>query len=215
MSEAKKIIGIYLAAGSSKRMGTSKQSLELAAGTRLGSIALLHALQSEVHSVVVVVREDDPLDWLSAEVLAYAETGRCLVEVCAEAGRGMAHSLRVGIVAAERQNADGILVVLADQPFIDAQMLNRLMAAFSGEAGRDFVASGDQGMPKPPVILGREMWPSALALEGDAGARSLFHLPQYRGQVLDEDEALKFLDIDTEERYLAAKKILWNKLMLS
>ena len=32
----RKVVGVYLAAGSSRRMGTAKQSLEMAEGVRLG-----------------------------------------------------------------------------------------------------------------------------------------------------------------------------------
>ena len=64
-----------------------------------------------------------------------------------------------------------------------------LRHAFHEEAGYDYIASGDKGMPKPPVILGRRMWPAAAALEGDAGARSLFHLPAYRGQIVEEENS--------------------------
>ena len=33
--------------------------------------------------------------------------------------------------------------------------------------------------------LGRGMWPAIAALEGDAGARALFHLPAFRGQIIE------------------------------
>lgn len=209
----KKIVGVYLAAGSSRRMGTAKQSLEMAEGVRLGGIALLQALHSQLHSVVVVVRIGDSLDWLPEEAHMHMLLGRCCIEKCADAKSGMAHSLRTGIQAAEEMGADGILVLLADQPFVDGQMLFRLTNAFNKEAGYDYIASGDKGMPKPPVILGRGMWPAAVALEGDAGARSLFHLPAYRGQIVEEENQVKFMDVDTVDRYEQAKKIFLHQYM--
>ncbi|SDO59606.1 molybdenum cofactor cytidylyltransferase [Paenibacillus sp. yr247] len=211
----KKVVGVYLAAGSSRRMGTAKQSLEMAEGVRLGSIALLKALHSELQSVVVVVREGDSLDWLPEEVHKHILLGRCRIELCADAECGMAHSLRTGIQVAEELSADGVLVLLADQPFIDGQMLFRLTIAFSREAGYDYIASGDKGMPKPPLILGRGMWPAAASLEGDAGARSLFRSPKYRGRILEEENQLKFMDIDTVDRYEQAKKIYTHHYMLT
>ncbi|MEC0227297.1 nucleotidyltransferase family protein [Paenibacillus alba] len=214
MNDARKIVGVYLAAGSSRRMGTAKQSLEMAKGIQLGSIALLHALHSQLHSVVVVVRKDDQLEWLSEEVLAYVESGRCRFVVCAEAELGMAHSLKSGILAAGQTNVEGIMVMLADQPFIEGEMLTRLIDTFRSEVEYDFVASGDKGVPKPPVILGRGMWPAAVSLEGDAGARSLFQLPLYRGQIVEEEDSLRFMDIDTEERYHEAREIYSHKIVL-
>jgi molybdenum cofactor cytidylyltransferase len=209
----KKIIGVYLAAGSSRRMGTAKQSLEMAEGLRLGGVSLLQALHSELHSVVIVIREGDSLDWLPEEAHMHILVGRCRIEICADAESGMAHSLRTGIQVAEEMSADGILVLLADQPFVDGQMLYRLTNTFNQEPGYDYIASGDQGMPKPPVILGRGMWPAAAALEGDAGARSLFHLPVYRGQIVEEENQLKFMDVDTLDHYEQAKKVISHKYM--
>ena len=158
-------------------MGTAKQSLEMAEGIRLGGIALLQALHSELHSVVVVVREGDSLDWLPEEARMHMLLGRCRLRyVRMLKAAWHIHCARV-FRWRKRWSADGVLVMLADQPFIDGQMLVRLTNTFNKEAGYDYIASGDKGMPKPPVILGRGMWPAVAALEGDAGARSLFHLP--------------------------------------
>jgi molybdenum cofactor cytidylyltransferase len=216
-SMAKKVVGIYLAAGSSRRMGTAKQSLELAEGVSLGGRALLHALRChKLEQVVIVVREGDSLAWLPEEARTELASGRCRVVVCSEAGLGMAHSLRAGIEAAKAVLADGALVMLADQPFIDGAMLEDLLDAFKMEsAGYDYVASGDRGIPKPPVILGSGMWTAVAALEGDAGARSLFHLPAFRGQIIEETEILKFMDIDTVERYEEAVLIYKCNYMLN
>jgi molybdenum cofactor cytidylyltransferase len=211
----KKMVGVYLAAGSSKRMGTAKQSLELADGISLAGIALLQALRcSKLEHVIVVVREADTLAWLPEEVRGQLASGRCRIAVCTVAGLGMAHSLRTGIQEAEAMQADGVMVILADQPFIDGSMLKGLIDAFNQEAGYDFIASGDKGTPKPPVILGRGMWPAIAELDGDAGARVLFHLPAFRGQII-EAETLKFMDIDTVERYEEAVNIFKYHRMLN
>lgn len=202
-----KMVGVYLAAGSSRRMGTAKQSLELAKGISLGGIALLKALGcAAFEQVVVVVREGDTLAWLPEEARHELESGRCRIVVCPEASLGMAHSLRTGIHAAEELEADGAMVMLADQPFIEAAMLDGLIDAYEAGAEYDYVASGDKGIPKPPVILGSRMWSAIASLEGDAGARVLFHLPAFRGQIIEAAE-LTFMDIDTAQRYEEAKVI--------
>ena len=59
---------------------------------------------------------------------------------------------------------------------------------------------------RSPCHFGRGMWPAIAALEGDAGARSLFHMPAFRGRII-EAESLKFMDIDTVERYKEAVNI--------
>ncbi|MZQ80637.1 NTP transferase domain-containing protein [Paenibacillus sp. 5J-6] len=205
----RKVIGVYLAAGSSKRMGTSKMSLELAEGVPLGSVALQQALNSELGSVVVVVREGDSLDWLPESGRLQ---GRCQIAVCPDAESGMAHSLRTGIQAAKKLGAEGIMVLLADQPFIDGGMLLDLTNAFDEGAGEDYIASGDKGQPKPPLIMGPSMWQAAASLEGDVGARSLFRSTLYRGQIIEVNE-LPFMDIDTADRYEEAKKLFADHFM--
>lgn len=208
----RKVVGVYLAAGSSKRMGTSKMSLELAEGVRLGGVALQQALSSELNSVVVVVREGESLDWLTASVPAHRLPDRCHIAVCPDAVSGMAHSLRTGIQAAREMGAEGIMVLLADQPFIDGAVLCGLMNAFNENVGDDYIASGDRGQPKPPLIMGPSMWQAAASLEGDVGARSLFRSSLYRGRIIEANE-LQFMDIDTVDRYEEAKKVFVNHFM--
>ncbi|MEW9701894.1 NTP transferase domain-containing protein [Paenibacillus sp. SI8] len=201
-----KIVGVYLAAGSSKRMGTSKLSLELAAGMRLGGIALLQALRSDLDAIVIVTNEANSLDWLPEEAHLHLQKGRCRIEVCEDAALGMALSLRKGIHAAKALGAEAVLVMLADQPFVTTEMLAGLVDRYRREAGCDYMAYGDEGVPKPPVVLGSGMWAHAASLEGDAGARSLFRLPEFRGRVIKESNKVRFMDVDTPELYEEAKK---------
>ena len=58
-----KVIGIYLAAGDSRRMGTNKLLLDIG-GIPLGSLALQAALESKVHQVLVITKRDDRLTWI-------------------------------------------------------------------------------------------------------------------------------------------------------
>ena len=178
----------------------------------LGGIALLLALRSKLACVIVVVRKGDDLTWLPEEARSHVASGRCRVTVSPDASLGMAHSLRAGIQEAENLHADGALVMLADQPFVQEAMLQGLIDSFQKEAGCDYVASGDQGTPKPPVILGCGMWPAVKRLEGDVGARALFHLPAYRGQINEGADVLAFMDVDTQERYEEALAIYANYL---
>lgn len=203
----RKVIAVYLAAGSSRRMGTAKQSLKLAQGVRLGGAALLQALHAGLYGVVVVVRAVDPLDWLPEAVETHRMLGRCQIVVCPDAECGMAHSLRTGIEAAAKMGAEGIMILLADQPFIDGPMLFGLTQAFNQNAELDYVVSGDQGLPKPPLIMGRRMWTAAAALEGDVGARALLTSSRYHGQIIEEKQQLKFMDVDTVDRFEEAMRV--------
>ena len=82
---------------------------------------------------------------------------------------GLASSLKVGVAEALRDPAlDGVLVLLADQPLVDAAVLRPLIEAF--RAGARIVASGYDGVPGVPAMFGREHAPALMGLTGDVGA---------------------------------------------
>jgi len=208
-----RVAGVYLAAGSSSRMGTSKLSLDAAPGVQLGGLALMQALRSKLDHVLVVTRAADTAAWIPEAAQPHLASGRCRVVACEAAASGMAHSLHTGVRMAGELGAEALLVMLADQPLVTADMMDRLIAAYvracgSSGSGIDYVASGDQGLPKPPVVLGRGMWQAVLALRGDIGARGLLGSPHFRGLLLPEENVLRFMDVDTPEMYGSMLKMM-------
>jgi CTP:molybdopterin cytidylyltransferase MocA len=93
------------------------------------------------------------------------------VEVVAnpEWDEGIASSLRTVLHAlTPRADVDAVCVGLADQPRVGAEAYRRV-AGTSGE----LVIPTYQGQPGNPVKLARSLWPEALELHGDVGARAL------------------------------------------
>ncbi|WP_083033502.1 nucleotidyltransferase family protein [Sporosarcina ureae] len=118
-----KIVGVYLAAGNSTRMGTHK--LALPVGTMsLGSLALETALNSPLDEVYVIVKDTDNVEWIPSCMKSNA---KCTIIQCATSDTGQSESLRCGIQHAQDHRADGVLVMLADQPFITVQMLSEMI----------------------------------------------------------------------------------------
>lgn len=112
--------------------------------------------------------------------------------------RGQARSLHLAVKAAEPTSAKALLVVLADMPFVSAQLIADLVAAYDG----DILASTDGTAPMPPAIFPRDTWPMLLATSGDAGARHLLKtaklIPAPPGELRDIDVAADLLE--TPER---------------
>ena len=82
---------------------------------------------------------------------------------------GIASSLRTVLGAlAPRVEIDAVCVGLADQPLVGAEAYRRV-AATDGE----LVLPTYDGQPGNPVKLARSLWPEALELRGDVGARAL------------------------------------------
>ncbi|MCZ8515989.1 NTP transferase domain-containing protein [Paenibacillus filicis] len=181
-------------------MGRSKLDIELGGGVKLGALALEAALRTELDSVVVVLREGSAA-WLPEAFLEAERAGRGLRTVCGESDGGMAYSLRHGLrMAQERWEPDAVLVLLADQPLVGAELISRLLRTYDAAgAVCDYCAASYREQLLPPVLLGSPMFPAVERLTGDEGARALLRLPQYKGELVREREEQRFWDADTPE----------------
>jgi molybdenum cofactor cytidylyltransferase/nicotine blue oxidoreductase len=177
-----------LAAGRGSRLGGDvSKPLVAWRGRPLVAWALDAALASSLAPIVVVVgyRADDVRAALAAshpprpsrssmrngtpnsEMLG----GGADLEVVdnPEWEEGIASSLRAALRAlGPRPDVDAVCVGLADQPQVGADAYRRV-AATDGE----LVVPTYDGQPGNPVKLARSLWPEALELRGDVGARAL------------------------------------------
>jgi len=166
LNEARSAAGvtaIVLAAGASTRMGQPKLLLEV------GGIPLVRrvaeaAVGSRAGSVLVVTGDDD-----SAIRVCLADAALTIQNP--EAHEGLASSIAAGVAAAEARGASAVLLVLADQPAVSVEILDRLLDAY--ESGRDPVACDYEGGPGPPALFARRHFPALRALQGDRGAKAL------------------------------------------
>ena len=190
-----KIVGIYLAAGSSRRMGPGIHKLCLPLqGTLLGILALNTALASNLSEVIVITNFTS---WL----LENGQKEGVHTLFCQNASLGQSYSLRQGIEKAESLQADGAMVMLADQPFITVETLNTIIREFQQCPKLQYVAAAHQDIPRPPVLFSSNMFPVLKKLKGDQGARFIFSDPAFHGKVLPHDDEKLFYDVDTWEAY--------------
>jgi molybdenum cofactor cytidylyltransferase len=113
-------------------------------------------------------------------------------------GAGMSTSLRAGL-AALPADCDGALVCLADMPGIDAEHLERLIAAFDPAEGRAIIVPTHGDHRGNPVLWAARFFPEMAAVKGDVGARHL--IGEYNEMVREVpfDDPSVLLDIDTPE----------------
>lgn len=104
---------------------------------------------------------------------------------------GMSASLKTGVAAA--RSAEAILVCLGDMPFVQPATLDRLAAAYDGQAA---IFPTYQGRRGNPVLLGRSLFPDILKLTGDEGARVLLKSIPDQVAVLAVDDPGILRDID-------------------
>lgn len=200
--------GIILAAGNSQRMGEPKVNLPLVDEMTMGAVVLQQVVASELDFIVVVVRPDDPLTWVST-----AEEQKVYICVCHEARDGMAYSLRQGIRTVKEKGADCAMILLADQPLIQQAHINQLIARLKSSPDLDYVAAKDHDELKPPILFSRTMFNSLMQLKGDEGARKLLRSSTIQGIGIPFNKD-QFLDADTKEELAVIKQKLSKERQL-
>jgi CTP:molybdopterin cytidylyltransferase MocA len=144
-------------------MGFPKQLIVYEGEPMVRRIAVA-AVEAGATSVVVVLGAN-------AEMITPALSGLESVTtvINREWTKGLASSLATGLAALfENAAYDAVLVTLADQPFVDALSLKRLIARFGGD--RRIVASGYNNTIGVPALFGHEHVGDLMRLTGDAGA---------------------------------------------
>lgn len=188
---ASKVAALILAAGASTRMGGPHKLLSTFGGETLVRRSARIALGSEASRVVVVTghRADEiarALDGLAVEIVpnqAYEE--------------GLSTSLRRGFETAAKA-ADGVLVLLADQPALTVAHLDALIAAFRPDGHGSIVVATDSGKRGNPVILSTRFASEIGALRGDRGARGVIEANAACVREIEIGAAAR-LDVDTPE----------------
>ncbi|MGC5772319.1 nucleotidyltransferase family protein [Paenibacillus pabuli] len=199
-----RLTGIVLAAGKSSRLGRDKLSIPMPDGRCLAAWALEAALNSDLEQVICVVKPEDSLAWIPAVNLNAAsysstpETGtRLQIAICTDYAYGMAMSLHCGILTAMPHHPEGVMMILADQPLLQARDINRVAEALAANKLCDYAAATDGRGGKPPVAFREHMLGPLLSLSGDEGARKIMRNAKYAGTHVSLSDSC-FWDADTE-----------------
>ncbi|HVS49976.1 MAG TPA: nucleotidyltransferase family protein, partial [Candidatus Dormibacteraeota bacterium] len=181
--------GLVLAAGSSRRMGSPKQLLQVR-GKPLLELVVGQACDSSLDDVLVV------LGAAADEIRGRVDFGRARVLVNPDHAAGMASSLKAGLASLAR-DVDRAVVILGDQPDVDAALLNRLLE-LEETSGLPAAALSFNGLLHPPVVLKRELWGDLMTLEGDVGCRAVIRArPELVARLPVETDLTHPVDVDT------------------
>ncbi|TFF27816.1 4-diphosphocytidyl-2C-methyl-D-erythritol kinase [Jiella endophytica] len=187
---------VVLAAGRSSRMGGPNKLLADFGGKPLIRRSVEAALAAKNAETVRVV-----VGHMRAEIRAALEGLAIEIVDNPHFADGLSTSLKAGFRAS--MDADGVMVMLADQPLLRAHDLDRLIAAFTGRGRGAIVAASDRGARRNPVILSRDFASDIDGLTGDVGAaRIIAAHPDALTEV--EIGAAASLDVDTREALAAA-----------
>ena len=189
---APRIAGILLAAGRSTRMGGRNKLLVPFNGKPMVRHAAEALMASKlVQSVIVIGHQAEEVDAALEGMDAPRVPNRHFAT-------GIASSVVAGLEAVPG-DVDGVVIALGDMPLINAQEIDRLIAAFNPTEHRSICVPVSAGRRGNPVLWGRQYFPALQALSGDQGARALFD--QYKDEIVEVAIAGEgvLTDFDTPE----------------
>ena len=191
------IAALVLAAGASQRMGSPKQLLRLGEKTLLEHV--LDAVRgANVDEIVLVLGAD------AAEIQGTVSTGGLVVVMNESYQQGMGSSLRRGL-AAVNAKAEGVLVILADQPFVRTATLNSLIE-YHRSHNTQIIIPMYKGFRGNPVLVDRSVFPELMKLQGEIGCRAIFgsHTENIQKVPVDDPGILQDMDTLADFRSMAA-----------
>jgi molybdenum cofactor cytidylyltransferase len=191
----RRVAAVVLAAGQSARMGEPKQLLRVGERTVLER-TLENVRKADLEEIVLVLGYS--AEEIRRELPTDLSDGLRIV-VNRQYEEGMASSLREGLSAVSGQ-MNGALIVLADQPFVRSETIDRIIERYRG-SDAEIVIPFYEGQRGNPVLLDRAVFPEAMALEGDTGFRAMFSSHAGGIENVDVDDSGILLDIDDRADY--------------
>ncbi len=180
---------ILLAAGSSSRLGRPKQLIEFQ-GKKLIQKAIEEAQKSKADALVVV------LGWNSELIKSGFDSVKIPFIINENWEQGMASSMQAGLsFLMENEQPDQVILMLVDQPFVDANLLNRLILE-KERTGKGIVACAYSETLGVPAIFDQAYFDEMLSLKGSEGAKKV--IMKNRAEVFAVDFPLGAMDLDTE-----------------
>lgn len=193
------VSAVILAAGGSRRMGRPKQELKIGDKT-LADMVIENIRASIADEIILVIQPGLPLlnkdkhSCIKSVINEYWETGQ-------------SSSMKAGLKAVNPKSS-AVLFFMADQPMVDAGIINSLIMTFH-EYKQPIVAPRYKGKNGSPVLFSRDLFSELLAVEGDKGGRDL--LKRHAVEYIDIDSSLAGMDVDTPEEYGRLKEIIGSQ----
>jgi molybdenum cofactor cytidylyltransferase len=192
MTGHSRVAAVVLAAGTSTRMGTVKQLLQID-GRPLVQHVVDNVRRSNVEQIILVLGHS------ADEIQRQLMVEGAKVVLNDSFRQGMGTSLKSGLAAID-SNIEAALIILADQPFVHPETLDRLIAEHA-RTHAQIVIPTYRGFRGNPVLLDRSVFPEVMGLSGDIGCRAIFGDHQQGIVKLAIGDVGILLDIDQKSDY--------------
>ena len=189
------IAAIILAAGSSSRMGQSKQMLEVN-GEKLLEKTVTTVLASQIREVVVVLGAD--AEQHSKVLTPFAVS----IVFNDQWKKGMGSSIKAGLryITSTGSSCDAVIIFVCDQPMLMPDTVSSIVQRFE-QTNKPVVASGYSNVPGVPVLFAKSYFPKLEQLPDDHGAKRI--IQQNPSDAVIVPFPGGEIDLDTMEDYKA------------
>jgi molybdenum cofactor cytidylyltransferase len=193
LSKSKIITTLIMAAGGSSRMGEPKQLLPWKGATLIEK-SIDKALQLQMPKPIVVLGANS--ERIASKIESYP------VKIIRNPNweRGLGNSIAFGVNYIQNNHqVDGVLVILADQPLINASYLKVMLDLFETKKHQIIATKYNNGKLGVPVLFDASYFQELSRIEGDKGAKSI--LEKYSNLVIITEVTTNIFDVDTKEDY--------------
>ena len=187
------IVAVVLSAGASTRMGSPKALLPVEGVPFIERIVRALERADVDKTLVVLGYNADAM----REAIAYLGVDTV---VNPDYARGQLSSLQTAIRALHGEAVEAILVHLVDHPFIESEVVNRMIGAFRAQA-KLIVVPRFAGRRGHPVLFSSKLFPEFLAASLETGAKPVVRGHPEETLELETGEEGILIDIDTPAEY--------------
>ena len=187
-----RVAGVILAAGTSSRLGTPKQLLDLG-----GKPVLAHTLaavqRTTLEPIIVVLGHE------AGEISSSVDLSQVQTLLNPDYRTGQSSSVRAALTVLPSDVA-AVLFILGDQPLVEPAVIERIVGAYQHD--RPIIVQPKYGEGRGnPVLIDRTLFGELAELTGDTGARPIIDRHRDQVQLVDASEYHRPDDIDTLEDY--------------
>jgi molybdenum cofactor cytidylyltransferase len=184
------ITGIIMASGFSRRMNKEKLVLKVEDIPVIERV-ISAANSSELDELLLIYQKD--------QVREIADKYAIKAVYNEYADKGQSAAVKLG-VKSSHPDTEGFMFLVGDQPYLDAQTINKLLSAFREEKD-SIVVPVYRGKRGNPVIFPSHLKKDLLTLEGDSGGRIIIDKMMDSVKLVTIENDVVGTDIDTYEEY--------------
>ena len=205
MASKKPTAGIILAAGVSKRFGTSKQLLKLSKGYMIEYV-IRACLASELNKVYVILghQRKEILKALAENNKSFP-TNQLEFLINPQYRRGMSSSIHIGLTSI-KNTFGSVMFLLADQPQVDSGLINLMLKQYFC-SNKGICVPAYKGKRGNPSIFSSKYFSLLENVKGDSGGKDIIMAHPEDILMIETDSPACVYDIDTPTDLMASKKI--------